>query len=115
MNFDLLYYAFQEVVVTHAIIYLILGVALGVTFGIIPGLGGTTALALLIPFTYNMEPFDAMMLAGGVTTSNLPFRQVLTRQLDLLRPAPDPVRIVDEPVTGCLKIARAMLSGRESN
>jgi putative tricarboxylic transport membrane protein len=66
VNFDLLYYAFQEVVVTDAIVYLILGVALGVTFGIIPGLGGTTALALLIPFTYNMEPFDAMMLAGGV-------------------------------------------------
>lgn len=66
MNLDLLYYAFQEVVITDAIVYLILGVALGVTFGIIPGLGGTTALALLIPFTYNMEPFDAMMLAGGV-------------------------------------------------
>ena len=66
MNFDLLYYAFQEVVVTDAIVYLMLGVALGVTFGIIPGLGGTTALALLIPFTYSMEPFDAMMLAGGV-------------------------------------------------
>jgi len=66
VNLDLLYYAFQEVVITDAIVYLILGVALGVTFGIIPGLGGTTALALLIPFTYNMEPFDAMMLAGGV-------------------------------------------------
>jgi hypothetical protein len=56
-----------------------------------------------------------LMLAGGVATSNLPFRHALTSQLDLLRPAPDPVCIVDEPVTGCLKIAQAMLSGRESN
>lgn len=66
MNLDLLAFAFQEVIFTDAIIYLVLGVCLGVTFGIIPGLGGTTALALLIPFTYNMQPFDAMMLAGGV-------------------------------------------------
>lgn len=66
MNFDLLLFAFQEVIATDAIVYLMLGVVLGVTFGIIPGLGGTTALALLIPFTFNMEPFDAMMMAGGV-------------------------------------------------
>jgi len=66
VNFDLLLFAFQEVIATDAIVYLLLGVSLGVTFGIIPGLGGTTALALLIPFTYNMQPFDAMMLAGGV-------------------------------------------------
>lgn len=32
----------------------------------IPGLGGTTALALLIPTTFGMEPIAAMYLAGGV-------------------------------------------------
>ena len=31
-----------------------------------PGLGGTTALALLIPITFSMESLDAMYLAGGV-------------------------------------------------
>ncbi len=46
--------------------YLVAGVLLGLTFGVIPGLGGTTALALLIPVTYTMEPIQAMYLAGGV-------------------------------------------------
>jgi putative tricarboxylic transport membrane protein len=66
VNLDLLAYALQEVIVTDGIVFLMIGVALGLCFGIIPGLGGTTALALLIPITYAMEPFDALLLAGGV-------------------------------------------------
>ncbi len=42
-----------------------LGVMVGLTFGVVPGLGGTTALALLIPITYTMDPVAAMYLAGG--------------------------------------------------
>ena len=45
--------------------YILLGVVVGLTFGVIPGLGGTTALALLIPVTYTMDPVAAMYLAGG--------------------------------------------------
>lgn len=45
--------------------YILLGVFVGLTFGVIPGLGGTTALALLIPVTYTMDPVAAMYLAGG--------------------------------------------------
>ncbi|MBD3677922.1 MAG: tripartite tricarboxylate transporter permease [Rhodobacteraceae bacterium] len=47
-------------------IYVLLGVLLGLCFGVIPGLGGTTALALLIPVTFSMDSLDAMYLAGGV-------------------------------------------------
>ncbi|MGY9106418.1 MAG: tripartite tricarboxylate transporter permease, partial [Alphaproteobacteria bacterium] len=46
--------------------FLIIGMFVGLIFGAIPGLGGTTALALLIPMTYGMEPFAALALAGGV-------------------------------------------------
>jgi putative tricarboxylic transport membrane protein len=45
--------------------YILLGVLVGLTFGVIPGLGGTTALALLVPVTYTMDPVAAMYLAGG--------------------------------------------------
>jgi putative tricarboxylic transport membrane protein len=45
--------------------YIFLGVIIGLTFGVVPGLGGTTALALLIPITYAMDPVAAMYLAGG--------------------------------------------------
>ncbi len=38
------------------------GTLLGELFGILPGLGGVVALALLIPLTYDMDMLSAMML-----------------------------------------------------
>jgi putative tricarboxylic transport membrane protein len=48
------------------ILYLLLGVVVGINFGIIPGLGGATAIALLLPLTFGMEPEQAIILMGGV-------------------------------------------------
>ena len=48
------------------LLFLALGMALGLFFGAIPGLGGATALALLLPLTYGMQPITALALAGGV-------------------------------------------------
>ncbi len=47
-------------------LYLALGVVVGVLFGIIPGLGGATAIALLLPLTFGMSPEQAIVLMGGV-------------------------------------------------
>lgn len=47
-------------------LYLMLGVVIGLIFGVIPGLGGTTAIALLMPLTYAMQPAHAMALIGGI-------------------------------------------------
>jgi putative tricarboxylic transport membrane protein len=52
--------------------YLLLGTAVGLIFGIIPGLGGPTALALLIPLTFGLDTGSAMLLAGGIMGS-VPF------------------------------------------
>jgi TctA family transporter len=48
------------------LIYLTVGGIVGLIFGLIPGLSGMTFLALLIPFTFGMEPLQAMtvLLAG---------------------------------------------------
>lgn len=40
--------------------------AVGLIFGAVPGLGGTTALALLLPLTYGLDAISALALAGGV-------------------------------------------------
>ncbi len=48
------------------VIYLLLGTIVGLIFGIIPGLGGPTALALLIPLTFGLDTLSAMLLAGGI-------------------------------------------------
>jgi putative tricarboxylic transport membrane protein len=48
------------------LIFLGLGMLIGLIFGAVPGLGGATALALLMPLTYGLEPFTALALSGGV-------------------------------------------------
>ena len=45
---------------------LLAGVAIGLLVGLIPGIGGLTALAVLIPFTYTLDPFSAMALLIGM-------------------------------------------------
>ena len=47
-------------------LFLALGVVMGLIFGVVPGIGGTTAIALLLPLTYGMNPNNAMMLMGGI-------------------------------------------------
>ncbi|NQV57478.1 MAG: tripartite tricarboxylate transporter permease [Rhodospirillales bacterium] len=51
------------------VMFLGLGVGIGLVFGVIPGLGGTTAIALLIPLTFSMEPTEAITMIGGVMGS----------------------------------------------
>jgi len=66
MGVDVVLQAFLGVLTSGSVMFVFIGVLLGLCFGMIPGLGGTTALALLIPITFSMESLDAMYLAGGV-------------------------------------------------
>ena len=62
------------------ILFLLAGAVLGMTVGILPGLGGTTALAILLPFVSNFEPTQALALMIGVlapTTTSDTFPAVL--------------------------------------
>jgi putative tricarboxylic transport membrane protein len=58
--------ALQVLFTVKAVIFLALGVVVGLLFGVMPGLGGTTAIALLMPLTFSMDPNNAMMLVGGI-------------------------------------------------
>lgn len=49
--------------------FLMVGTVVGLLFGAIPGLGGATALALLIPLTFGMDAESAMFMIGGVMGS----------------------------------------------
>ncbi len=46
--------------------YVVLGVLIGTVIGILPGLGPTATIALLLPFTYGIEPASAIILLAGV-------------------------------------------------
>ena len=46
--------------------YLLLGVFLGLWIGAVPGLGGAVGLALMLPFTFGMDPVPAFALLLGM-------------------------------------------------
>jgi TctA family transporter len=57
--------------------FLALGVVIGLVLGVIPGLGGLVGLSLLLPFTFNMDPFTALAFLMGlqavvVTSDTIP-------------------------------------------
>lgn len=63
---DLLTNAAVGLVSPVTLLFLLGGVVVGLIFGVIPGLGGTTALALLLPLTFGMEVTHAFAMAGGI-------------------------------------------------
>jgi len=60
---------FQSLLGFEEILYLSLGIAIGLFVGVLPGIGGTTALVLLTPFTFSLEPVQAFALAAGIMGS----------------------------------------------
>ncbi|TKW65984.1 MAG: tricarboxylate transporter [Paracoccus denitrificans] len=48
------------------LVYLTAGVLLGLSIGVLPGLGGIAGLALLLPFMYGMEPVSGLALMIGL-------------------------------------------------
>src|SRR5258706_6781254 len=53
------------------LMYLSAGCVMGLVLGIIPGIGGLTGTAMLLPFTFNMDPYSAfaLLLGLGATTA----------------------------------------------
>jgi len=57
--------------------FVALGVLIGLSLGVIPGLGGLVGLSLLLPFTFNMDPLTALAFLVGlqavvVTSDTIP-------------------------------------------
>ena len=49
----------------QALLFLVLGVLIGIWMGTVPGLGGAVGLVLLLPFTFSMDPVPAFALLLG--------------------------------------------------
>lgn len=62
---------FPQVFSLSNLLILILGTVGGLVLGATPGLSPTMAVALLIPFTFQMEPAPALILLGAVYTSTV--------------------------------------------
>lgn len=46
--------------------YVTLGVLIGTVVGLLPGLGSTATIALLLPLTYHLEPASAIIMLAGI-------------------------------------------------
>ena len=65
--------AFLTLMDPTRLFFLFGGVMVGLSLGVIPGLGGIVGMALLLPFTFSMDPYSAMALLlgmGSVTTTS---------------------------------------------
>ena len=77
---DLFFSVLLQLFEPQHFVFLTLGVLLGLAVGILPGLGGTTGLAILLPFVSAFEPSLALALMIGVlapTTTSDTFPAVL--------------------------------------
>jgi putative tricarboxylic transport membrane protein len=63
---DVLLQAFSLLTGTSLVVVAILGVAWGIMGGALPGISPSIAMALLLPFTYGMEPGAAIVLLAAV-------------------------------------------------
>jgi TctA family transporter len=61
--------AFFLIAEPHRLLLLFAGVCMGLAIGILPGIGGVAGTALLLPFTYSMDPAAAMAILLGLGAS----------------------------------------------
>ncbi len=77
---DAIITAIDALLTAQHFFYLILGVIIGLVIAILPGLGGTAGLSLVLPFIFGMDPISAVALMVGllaVTSTGDTFPSVL--------------------------------------
>ncbi len=58
--------AFALIFQPQQIMFLVLGVLLGLSVGVFPGLGGIAGLSLVLPFIYGMDPVSGLAMMVGL-------------------------------------------------
>ncbi|MEO1398431.1 MAG: tripartite tricarboxylate transporter permease, partial [Pseudomonadota bacterium] len=58
--------AFSQILQPTVLVYLVIGVVMGLCVGVFPGLGGIAGLSLLLPFMFGMEPLLGLALMIGM-------------------------------------------------
>lgn len=65
-SFQFLGYGFEQLLVPSRMAFMFLGVLVGLLVGVIPGVGGTTGVAVLLPVTVFLEPTSALIMLAGI-------------------------------------------------
>jgi len=79
-SIDALFHGFSVALTWQNVLFMFVGIVLGVLIGVLPGLGGANGVAILLPLTFSMSPTSAIImlsciywgaLFGGAITSVL--------------------------------------------
>jgi len=64
--FDNLGLGIETALRVENLLYCFIGVALGTAVGVLPGIGPTATIALLLPITFSLEPVTALIMLAGI-------------------------------------------------
>ena len=56
----------QVAVSPENLMYCLIGVLLGTLIGVLPGIGTTATIAMLLPITFNLDPTSALIMLAGI-------------------------------------------------
>lgn len=57
---------FEVILSFDALLWVFVGVVIGMAIGVLPGLGSSATMALLLPFTFNLSPEVAIIMLAGI-------------------------------------------------
>ncbi len=63
---DLLAHGFSVALTPYNLMWAAIGVTLGTAIGVLPGIGPSTTVALLLPMTFGLEPTSAFIMFAGI-------------------------------------------------
>ncbi len=63
---DNLILGFETALTVENVMWCFVGVLLGTVIGVLPGLGSTTGVAILLPLTLGLEPVTALIMLAGI-------------------------------------------------
>ncbi|MEO9786245.1 MAG: tripartite tricarboxylate transporter permease [Aurantimonas coralicida] len=59
-------HGFEVALGVENLLYCLVGVVLGTFVGVLPGLGTVTAISMLLPFTFGLDPIPAIIMLSGI-------------------------------------------------
>ena len=66
-NLQYLLHGFSSALQPMHLVYLFIGVTAGTLVGLLPAIGPTASIALLLPTAYHMDPLDAIIMLAGIS------------------------------------------------
>ena len=86
-NLQSLMAGFELALSWHNVLFMVVGVLLGIVVGVLPGLGGPNGVAILLPLTFGMDPTSAIILLSSIYWGAL-FGGAITRSSSTFRARP---------------------------